>query len=149
MTVTKADYQRLEEQIDWFDRKSLHHQRWYRRLKVISIAAAALVPLASSLDGYAFVAGLLGVIVVVVEGLQHVNQNHENWIRYRSTCENLRHEKYLHRAGAGVYEGLSDDQALRHLAARVESLLSDERNDWLQLRRSLDAEDQRPAQPSD
>ena len=146
MSGKRAGYQRLEDQIDWFDRKSIRHQIWYRRLKVTSIGSAALVPLVSSLDGYALLAGLLGVVVVVVEGLQHVNQHHENWIRYRSTCENLRHEKYLYQAGAGGYEGLSDDQALRQLAAQVESLLARESNDWLQLRRGLEQQKAESAQ---
>jgi len=137
VSATREDYPRLEQQIEWFDRNSARHQRWYRRLKVISIAAAALVPLVASLDEYAVFAGLLGVVLVIVEGLQHINQHHENWIRYRSTCENLRHEKYLYMAGAGSYEGQNDEQALRQLAARVESLLSRERDGWLQLRRSI------------
>jgi len=138
VSSTRAGYARLEDQIDWYDRKSISHQIWYRRLKVISIASAALVPLFSSLDGYAVLAGGLGVVVVIVEGLQHVNQHHENWIRYRATCENLRREKYLYLAGAGGYERMTDEQALRQLAAQVESVLSRESGDWLQLRRSLD-----------
>lgn len=140
MSQARTGYPRLEDQIDWFDAKSAHHQVWYRRLKVVSIAAAALVPLVSSLDGFGLLAGGLGVVVVIIEGLQYVNQHHENWIRYRSTCENLLHEKYLYLAGAGGYDGLSADQALRRLATRVESVLSREGDDWLQLRRSLDEE---------
>jgi hypothetical protein len=145
----RAGYARLEDQIDWYDSKSISHQIWYRRLKVISIASAALVPLFSSLDGYAVLAGGLGVVVVIVEGLQHVNQHHENWIRYRATCENLRREKYLYLAGAGGYEGMTDEQALRQLAAQVESVLSREGGDWLQLRRSLDQKTAGSAQSGD
>lgn len=142
MSVERSSYPRLEDQIDWYDRKSAHHQRWYRRLKVVSIAAAALVPLVSGLEGYRFLAGILGVLVVVVEGLQHVNQHHENWIRYRATCEGLRREKFLYLAGAGRYEGLSEEQAFRQLAASVEALLAHEGGEWLQARRSLDSERQ-------
>ena len=138
MSGGRAGYARLEDQIGWYDTKSLHHQTWYRRLKVISIASAALVPLFSGLEGYAMLAGGLGVVVVIAEGLQHVNQHHENWIRYRATCEILRREKYLYLAGAGGYEGMTDEQALRRLAAQVESVLSREGGDWLQLRRSLE-----------
>ena len=148
MNQAHTGYARLDDQIDWYDTKSMHHQAWYRRLKVISIAAAALVPLVSGLEGYALLAGGLGVVVVIVEGLQHVNQHHENWIRYRSTCENLRHEKFLYLAGASGYDGLSEDEALRQLAMQVESLLSRESNDWLQLRRSLDDKPAGSAQPS-
>ena len=96
------------------------------------------MPLVSGLDGYALLAGALGVVVVVVEGLQHVNQHHENWIRYRATCEGLRREKYLYQAGSGPYEGLAPDQAFRQLAARVESVLAREGEEWVAVRRDLE-----------
>jgi hypothetical protein len=138
MNQVRTDYARLEDQIDWFDRNSGRHQAWYRWLKVVSIGAAALVPLASSIDGLALAAGLLGVVVVIAEGLQHINQHHENWIRYRATCEGLRHEKYLYLARSLHYDGCSDDEAYKLLVARVEALLSQEGNDWLSMRRQLD-----------
>jgi len=131
-------YARLEDQIEWFDGKSRAHQSSYRLLKVVSIAAAALVPLVSNIEGYAVYAGLLGVIVVVVEGWQHVNQHHENWIRYRATCEHLRHEKYLFLAAAGPYR-LTDEAARRRLLAdRVEAVLARESLDWERTRLSVE-----------
>lgn len=136
-----TDYARLEQQIAWLDGKSAYHQRWYRRLKVVAIVAAALVPLVSSLDGYERWAGLLGVIVVLVEGLQHIQQHHENWLRYRSTCENLLHEKYLYLGTAGHYEGLDAASAHRQLVANVEAILAREGEQWLQLRRSAASKD--------
>jgi hypothetical protein len=137
MSAADSQYPRLEDQIDWLDRKSSYHQAWYRRLKVISIASAALVPLASSVEGYALLAGVCGVVVVIAEGLQHINQHHENWIRYRATCEDLRHEKYLYLARAAHYAELADDEAFRLLVANVEAVLSREGNDWLTIRRQL------------
>lgn len=129
----KADgtgYARLEDQIHWFDSRSSSHQAAYRRLKIVSIAAAALVPLVSSIEGYAVYAGLLGVVVVVIEGWQHVNQHHENWIRYRATCEHLRHEKYLFLAAAGPYRLTDEASRRRVLADRVETVLAREGLDW-------------------
>lgn len=138
-----SGYARLDDQIAWLDRKSSEQQRRYRRLKVVSIGAAALVPLVTSIDGYAFVAGALGVVVVIVEGLLHVNQHHEHWLRYRSSCESLRHEKYLYLARAGRYEGQSDGQALRQLAVHVELLLAREGEQWAATLRNV--ENPRPA----
>ena len=138
MSEQSSGYARLDDQIGWYDRKSLYHQSWYRRLKLVSIIAAALVPVVASFDGMALLTGLLGVAVVISEGLQHINQHHENWIRYRATCENLRHEKYLYLARSGLYAKLDDDEALRHLAAHVESILAEESDDWLKMRRRVD-----------
>jgi hypothetical protein len=38
----------------------------------------------------------LGVLITVLEGLLHLNQYQQNWINYRSTCEALKHEKYIY-----------------------------------------------------
>ena len=146
MNDADSGYRRLEEQIDWFDRRSQSHQVWYRRLKIVSIGSAALVPLVSGLGDYGMLAGLLGVLVVIMEGLQHINQHHENWIRYRATCESLRHEKYLYLARAAHYDGLGDSAARRRLAAQVESILSYEGREWQKLRRQAE-EDASPGQP--
>ena len=40
-----ATMERLEEQITWYDRKSVYNQRMFKWLKTVEIAAAALVPL--------------------------------------------------------------------------------------------------------
>ena len=146
MNDADSGYRRLEDQIDWFDRKSQSHQVWYRRLKIVSIGSAALVPLVSSLGEHGVLAGLLGVLVVIMEGLQHINQHHENWIRYRATCENLRHEKYLYLERAAHYAGLGDSAARRRLAAQVESILSYEGREWQKVRRQVE-EDAPPAHP--
>ena len=147
MSEAESGYPRLDDQIRWLDGRSGYHQAWYRRLKVVSIAAAALVPLASSIDGYSLLAGLLGVMVVISEGLQHVSQHHENWIRYRATCERLRHEKFLFLARAAHYSGSDDEEAYRLLAEHVESVLGREGGEWLQMRRQLDAPGTKQATP--
>ena len=147
MNSLPPDYDRLDEQIDWLDRRAAQHQHWYRTLKLVSIVAAALVPLASAASAPAVVAGALGVVVVIVEGVQHINQHHDTWLRYRGTCEQLRSEKQLFAGGAGAYEGLLPEQAQRQLIAAVEAILARESGQWLQLRQGLerDATDQPPS----
>ena len=57
---------------------------------------------------------------------------HENWISYRSTCEQLKHEKYLCLAEAGPYR---DEDRDRLLAERVEEQISREHTQWTAGRR--------------
>ncbi len=35
--------ERLEAQIQWYSRKSQHSQKWYKRLKIMAIIAAAAI----------------------------------------------------------------------------------------------------------
>jgi hypothetical protein len=124
-----SGYLRLEQQIRWYDRKSMAAQRYFRRAKIAEITCAALVPFMVKIQ--TTVAAVLGVVVVVLEGMQQVSQWSQNWITYRSTCEALRHEKYSYMARSGVYEGKSDEEARRILAQRVESLVSTEHAKWI------------------
>src|ERR1700730_10304994 len=114
---------RLDNQLNWYDGKSAFSKRWYIRLRVASLFAAAAVPITSTL-GHSAVTSVLGALIVIVEGVQQLNGFHENWMRYRSTAESLKHEKYLHAALAGPYH--SSDDPKRLLAERVEELVSTE-----------------------
>ena len=108
-------FNRLEDQIDWYDRKSRSAQRIFKRIKVIEILAAAAIPFLAALTfPYdKLVTAGLGVLITVLEGLLHLNQYQQNWSNYRSTCEALKHEKFVYLAGAGPYTTVPDRRALR------------------------------------
>jgi hypothetical protein len=121
---------RLEDQIAWYDRKSLSNQHIYKRIKVVEILAAAMIPFLAALKFpyVALITGGLGVLITVLEGLIHLNQYQQNWTSYRSTCEALRHEKFAYLGKANPYAGAADPYAL--LAERIESLVSQEHAKW-------------------
>jgi len=128
--------ERLEDQITWYDRKSMENQRWFKRFKVAGIVAAAIIPFAAGIGAPAFLTGGLGVFIVVLEGLQGLNQYQNNWTTYRSTCEELKHEKYLWLGKAGPYASAENPDAL--LAERVESLISREHAKWVSAREQIE-----------
>ena len=130
--------QRLDQRIEWYDRHAAYNQRAYKVLKLIVIVTAALIPFLSGTDGFKppWLVGALGVVIAVAEGIQQLNQHHVNWTSYRSTCEALKHEKYLYLAKAAPYAGATDAHAL--LAERVESLMSQETAKWATLQERLD-----------
>ena len=132
MTAGNPTMERLEDQIAWYDRKSTENQQWFKRLKIVGIVAAAVIPFAAGYGTYPLFTGALGVFIVVLEGLQGLNQYQQNWITYRSTCEGLKHEKYLWLAKAGPY--VNADSADTLLAERVESLISREHAKWVSTR---------------
>ena len=117
----------LQDQIEWYDGKSLFNQSRFKMLKMVGIVATALIPALSS-RGPVWVTSALGVLILLLEGLQQLNRYHENWIAYRSTCEQLKHEKFLYLATAGIYGAAGDKHAL--LAERIESLVSQEHAKW-------------------
>ncbi len=132
--VEKLDpiMERLEDQIGWYDRKSLTNQKYYKRIKMVEIVAAAIIPLlsasAASHPRVMWVTGGLGVVITILEGMLHLNQYQQNWVAYRSTCESLKHEKYVYLGKASPYASVADPHAL--LAERIESLVSQEHAKW-------------------
>jgi Protein of unknown function (DUF4231) len=118
---------RLEDQIAWYDAQSRYNQRWFKVFKVCQIVTAAAIPVAAGVSAPTWLVGGAGALIVVLEGLQQLEQYQQNWITYRSTCERLKHEKFLFAARAGPYAG-PDPQVL--LAERVESFVSQEHAAW-------------------
>jgi len=131
--TTHPTLDRLDDQIGWYDRKSQTAQSWFKGLKMIQIVCAAVVPLVSifGVEGVLLgqVTAVLGLSILIVEGLQQLNQYQNNWITYRSTCESLKHEKYLFLGRAGPYAGIADPIPL--LADRIEGLISQEHAKWV------------------
>jgi Protein of unknown function (DUF4231) len=133
--MTNADAQsdqtleRLEDQINWYDAKSSYNQRLFKWLKTATIVAAVAIPVCAGRgERLAILAGVLGALIALIEGVQQLNQYQQNWITYRSTCEALKHEKYLYLANAGPYASAENPKAL--LAERVESQVSQEHAKW-------------------
>jgi hypothetical protein len=128
-----AARQRLEDQIDWYDRKSRHNQRWFKRLKVSQIVLAAAIPAAAAIGAGSGPLAVCGALIVVLEGLQQLQQYQQNWTTYRATCERIKHERHLFEAAAGPYAGAVRPAAL--LAERVEGLVSQEHAAWVSQQR--------------
>ncbi len=123
---------RLDDQLNWYDRKSGLCQRNYKRMRAVEIACAALIPfmvgpLFDRSDISAIVAGGLGVTVSILAGLMTLYNFQEDWIKYRTTAESLKHEKFLYLTKTGPYGG---EDPFPLLVQRVESLVSKENTEW-------------------
>jgi hypothetical protein len=123
-----VSWQRLEEQIAWYSHGARRNKRWYLRIKVVQIVAAASIPVLAATSVPTWVAGALGALIVVLESVQQLFQFHSNWTHYRSTSEALKHEKYLYLAQAGSYTTATNPAAM--LAERVEARVSQEHASW-------------------
>ena len=124
-------WERLEDQLGWYDRKSADCQKSYKRVKLIQLVVGATVPVVAGLQITAAVTATLAALVVVAEGAQQLYQWQTNWVLYRSTAEVLKHEKYLYLAAAGPY---STNDRHRVLAERIEGLVSQEHAKWTEAR---------------
>jgi len=125
---------RVDNQIDWYDKKSAFNQKWFKRLQVIAILSASTIPF---LAGYSsgedetirVCIGILGLIVAAITAGLSLYKFQEHWLEYRTTCESLRHEKYLYLTQTVPY---NVEDSFSTFVQRIESLISKENTDWLQ-----------------
>lgn len=120
--------ERMEDQLNWYDKKSSYNERMFRWFKSATMVVSISIPLCAAFVKYPLITGGLGASIALLEGLQQLNQYHQNWITYRSTAEALKHEKFLFLSSAGPYANADNAKAL--LAERVESLVSQEHAKW-------------------
>ena len=142
---------RLEDQIGYYETKSSKCQRYYKRIKLFEIVAAALIPFLAALHvsdtsgyvhfGIGIVTAVLGVMITILEGVLQLNQYQQLWITCRATGEAMKHEKFMYIAKAGAYATAPDPHAL--LAERIEAIGSQENTRWASL-----AQQQPPKAPA-
>ena len=133
MDIKEYLEKRVDDQINWYDQKSKDAQKWYKRLQKAEIILASLIPL---LSGYvasnkciAFIVGLFGAVIAVIESISKLNKYHENWIQYRSTCEMLRYQKHLYLTGSAPYN--NQDETIENIFVHnIENIISSENNQW-------------------
>ena len=139
--VTDLIMERLDDQIAYYEAKSGKCQRYYKRIKLFEIIAAALIPFLAALHvaenhptvriTLAVVTAVLGVLITIFEGVLQLNQYQQIWITCRATAEAMQHEKFMYLAMAGAYASAADPHAL--LAERIEAISSQENTRWTAL----------------
>jgi len=132
--------ERYCDQIDWYDRKSLQNQKWYKRLQwsliILAAMTPALIAIGVCFSGIPFlkwVPVITSVLVAILTSTLKIFKFQENWINYRTTCETLKKEIHYYDAGIGDYADTGDKEAL--FVERVENLISRENTLWISVRK--------------
>lgn len=125
--------ERVDAQIDWYDKKSQKAQKYYKAMQIIEIVLASLIPLLSaystSFQCISIIVGIFGSSIAIIEAISKLNKYHENWIQYRTTCEMLKYQKYLYITHSAPYN--NDDEAIENVFVRnIENIVSSENNQW-------------------
>ncbi|MDD5393588.1 MAG: DUF4231 domain-containing protein [Thiothrix sp.] len=126
--------QRLNDQINWYSKKSAFNQSRFKRLRLVEIVAAALIPFLSGMGTQIpfgqWVVGTLGVAIALSMAINTFLKHQENWIQYRTTCEQLKREQFLFATRSAPY---NDENAFQTLVMRAETLMSQEVSTWTQV----------------
>jgi hypothetical protein len=122
---------RVKDQIAYYSDKATKAKRWFYFLRVVEITGAASIPFLSGLNtkdnSLGWIIGGVGVIIGVTAGLIGLLKSQENWITFRSTAEQLKHERYIFETSVAPYE-TSDRFA--NFVSRIEQMISSENSVW-------------------
>ncbi len=123
---------RLDDQINWYDKKSQWNQKFYKRLRIFEIVAASSIPLLTGFinkqeNSWHIVVGILGALIAIFSGVAALYKFHELWIEYRTVSETLRHHKYLFLTKSRPYH---EENPFPLLVDAVEGIISKENSNW-------------------
>ncbi|MCK8520191.1 DUF4231 domain-containing protein [Aquimarina sp. D1M17] len=127
--------ERIEYQMTWYNRKSKINKSLHLWTKSLVIVFSALIPFAAgfveankNLWYLNYVIGVLGMLVAILTGVSSLLKYQEKWVKYRTTSEALRHEKFLYLTGSGAYKDKKDPFHI--LVTRVENIITMENTMW-------------------
>ncbi len=129
---------RLDNQINWYDDRSMINQKKFKCYKTIVIASSSLITFLIAFSEINLIvkisAGLLSVMITTFEGILNINKYQENWIEYRAISETLQHEKYMYLYNSGVYR--EKEGRFEFFVERIESIVSKENINWANLNKN-------------
>jgi hypothetical protein len=135
---TFEDYlkNRYQGAIKWYDKKSQQNKKRYDVFQWVLIISSSITPVLIAinfgLSEFAYlkwVAVIVAVVVTISASSIRIFRFHDNWVSYRTTCETLKKELYMHQAGIGEYRNSADKDSI--FVERVEILISQENTLWL------------------
>ncbi|MCS7036319.1 MAG: DUF4231 domain-containing protein [Saprospiraceae bacterium] len=127
--------ERIEDQFKWYERKSASNKRWFHRLRTTVIVSGALIPLLvgyanGSLEWLKYIAGALGAVVAISEGILSLRRYRDLWSTYRLAAERLNRERWLYENNAIEEYASNDEAAFRRFVQRAEQIMASENDEW-------------------
>jgi hypothetical protein len=91
---------RLDDQINWYERKSALNKKCFRFCQVSQLVLATVVTLSGTINllGYSYgdlLSPVLGALIAIIASLLGLYKYQELWIEYRTVTESLKHEKFM------------------------------------------------------
>ena len=150
--LTDEEYlhERLENQMNWYDRKSSLNQKKYKKFKKREFFIAASVPVLITLSQMgvfkaietpvlgtttmlgidtvlSILATVLGVYLAILKNNMELEEFYKFWKEYRTMAESLQQERMLYLTRSEPYD---EDDAYPLLVEKVESILNKETQKW-------------------
>jgi hypothetical protein len=124
----------IAETINRYHSRASRYRIIFLTLRSSQICCAASIPLVSLMAPATVqpvVNGVLGALIVVIEGLQGAFEFQRYWLRYRSGGLALGREQCLFNGKAGPYKAVSDPDVL--FVERSDAIIAETQSGWIAL----------------
>lgn len=121
---------RVDDQISWYSKESKKSQSYYKIINITVMIATLLISAGAGFNYFnePLIPVILGLIASSLEFTLKMNKYQEKWILYRSTCEELKREKYMYLTKSGIYA--IDENSFNKFVERVETITAVEQALW-------------------
>ncbi len=132
--MTEKEYilDRVDDQINWYEKKAKINKRMFVWKEILVIIFAALIPFLAGIQSKEFninyIIAIFGLLITIITGISSMLKLEKKWIEYRTTVETVKHEKFLYLTNAEPYN--IKDFAFSVFVERIESLISKENSSW-------------------
>ena len=132
---------RVDDQINWYSKKSKFNQNRYKLLKTIMILVSVTIPFLAGLikgesDILKIAVGVGGIMIAGIEGILSLYKYQDLWLQYRLAAEMLEREKILFITETGQYE--NNPNAFKQFVKQAESIMGSENQAWLESQKKED-----------
>ena len=127
-------HQRLEDQIDYYEKKSAHNKKLYYSLSIGAIVANAMIPVAAVFLPSAtipkLIITLLSAIAAMISSILILFNARDLWAKYRRNASRLQAFRHQYFTRSGLFAGMDDEQAFLRLVELSEQHLQEENSSW-------------------
>jgi Protein of unknown function (DUF4231) len=119
------------DQVDWAENKAASAQKWYRRLRLVTITGGVIIPALVGLnvagtasEGIRWAVFALGLIVALAASIEGFFHYSDRWPHYRRLAELLKSEGWQFFQLSGPYADAADHVgAYPKFSANVETII--------------------------
>jgi hypothetical protein len=125
---------RVDDQINWYSKRSSQLKKRYRRLKGLTISVGGLIPVCIALsdrygDWLKYLAGIFGAFISIFEGISGMLKDKETYLAYRAASEALLREKMQYQSASGRYAEAANSFAV--FVEACENIMAGENAQWV------------------
>ncbi len=138
MPMSEEEYikNRIDNQIDWYGRKSAINKKYYLWSNAMIIIFAALIPFIANFEDPGMVQikhiiAAFGVFTAIFTGISALYKFQEKWTTYRITAETIKREKLLFQTRTAPYNAGASSFNL--FVSNAEALMNNEQTGWMQI----------------